>query len=318
MAFDLKPVEKIEILSLQDNFVDLAAFDSTTVVRRALPVKDGEVKCSIGAEHGFSALVTATTRGVERSVLFDFGFSEHGALANADALGVDLNKIEALVLSHGHLDHHGGLVAFVKRLVGRQVQLVLHPTAFRKYRYVKVSDQLRFALPAPDRDAIEKAGAQIVETKGPQPLLGGELLFLGEIPRRTTFERGFPQGYYKDGETEKWDPTEDDSAIVGHVQGKGLVILSGCSHSGIINTLNYAKEVTGVHDVFAVMGGFHLTGAIFEPVINPTVEALKAAGPRYVVPTHCTGRKATMELERQMPGQFLLNMSGTRIVFNGH
>lgn len=316
MTFDLKSVEKIEILSLQDNFVDLAAFDSTSVVRRALPIKDGEVKCSIGAEHGFSALVTVTDRATERSVLFDFGFSKHGALANADALGVALNKIEALVLSHGHLDHYGGLVAFAERLADRKVQLVAHPAAFRKSRYVKLSDQLRFSLPSPDRDAVERSGAEIVEARDPHALLDGELLFLGEIPRRTAFEKGFPQGYYKEGEIEKWDPTEDDSAIVGHVQAKGLVVLSGCAHSGIINTVNYAKEVTGVNDVFAVMGGFHLTGATFEPIISPTVEALKALRPRYVVPAHCTGHKAAMELERQMPEQFLLNMSGTKMVFD--
>lgn len=317
MRLDLQPVEKIEILTLQDNFIDLAAFDSTTVVRRALPVKDGEIKNSIGAEHGFSALVTATVRGAERSILFDFGFSKHGALANADALGVTLSKIEALVLSHGHLDHHGGLAAFAERLAGGKVQLILHPAAFRASRYVKVSDQLRFALPPPDRRAVERTGAQIVETKGPRPLLDGELLFLGEIPRRTAFEKGFPQGYYLEGGIETWDPTEDDSAIVGHVHGKGLVVLSGCSHSGIINTVRYAREVTGVHDMFAVMGGFHLTGAVFEPIISPTVQALKAMRPRYVVPAHCTGRKAVMELERQMPEQFLLNMSGTKMVFAG-
>lgn len=157
-----------------------------------------------------------------------------------------------------------------------------------------------------------------MEAKGPHSLLDGELLFLGEIPRKTAFEKGFPQGYYREGEIEKWDPMEDDSAIVGHVAGRGLVVLSGCAHSGIVNTVNYAREVTGVEDVFVVMGGFHLTGEIFDPIIGPTVEALKELRPRYIVPTHCTGRKAAMELERQMPEQFLLNMSGTTMVFDRH
>jgi len=317
MPFVLESLEKIEILTLQDNFIDLAALDSTPVVQRALPIRDGEVKCSIGAEHGFSALVTTTAQGVERSILFDFGFSKHGALANADALGVTLSQIEALVLSHGHLDHHGGLAAFAERLAGNNIQLILHPAAFRKSRYFKVSDQMRFSLPEPDRHTLEQIGVPIVEVTRPRLLLDGRLLFLGEIPRRTAFEKGFPHGYYEESGVEKWDPTEDDSAIVGHVQGKGLVILSGCSHSGIINMLTYAREITGVNDIFAVMGGFHLTGSIFEPVIGQTVDALKAMRPRYVVPTHCTGRKAAMELERQMPEQFLLNMSGTKMVFDG-
>jgi 7,8-dihydropterin-6-yl-methyl-4-(beta-D-ribofuranosyl)aminobenzene 5'-phosphate synthase len=120
--------------------------------------------------------------------------------------------------------------------------------------------------------------------------------------------------YDEDGQ-EKWDPIEDDTAIVVHVRGKGLVILSGCAHSGIINTVRYAQEVTGVDAVYVVMGGFHLTGADFEPVIEPTVEALRKLDPQYVVPTHCTGRKAIMHIEREMPENFLLNMSGTTMVF---
>lgn len=317
MPGSLQPVEKIEILTLQDNFVDLAALDSTPVVRRALPIRDGELKNSIGAEHGFSALVTVTTQGRERCALFDFGFSERGALTNADALGVALDRIEALVLSHGHLDHHGGLAAFVERLAGRTVELVLHPAAFRELRYLKVSDQLKLHLPAPRRGAVEGSGIRVVTSRTPRALLDGALLFLGEIPRKTAFEKGFARAYYQEGGAEKWDPMEDDSAIVGHVRGKGLVVLSGCAHSGIVNTVNYAREVTGVDEVFVVMGGFHLTGAEFEPLIDPTTRAIRAMRPRYVVPTHCTGRKAVMEMERQMPEQFLLNMSGTRMVFTG-
>lgn len=317
MRFDLQPVAKIEVLTLQDNFIDLAAMDSTPVVQRAFPVKDGAIKNSIGAEHGFSALVTITARGTDRSMLFDFGFSQRGALANADALGVALDGVEAFVLSHGHLDHHGGLAAFIERRGGKEVELILHPAAFRKSRYFKVSDQLKFALPAPNRGAIERTGVHVVETKDPHPLLDNTLLFLGEIPKKTAFEKGLLRLRYEEGGKEKWDPTEDDSAIVGHVGGKGLVVLSGCAHSGIVNTVNYAREVTGVDEIFVVMGGFHLTGADFEPIIDPTALALTAMRPRYVVPTHCTGRKAVMEMERQMPEQFLLNMSGTKMVFAG-
>ena len=121
--------------------------------------------------------------------------------------------------------------------------------------------------------------------------------------------------FYDDEGEEKWDPIEDDTAIVANVKGKGLVILSGCAHAGIINTVRYAKEVTGIDQVFVVMGGFHLTGKDFEPVIEPTVEALKDLSPKYVVPTHCTGRKAIMHIEKEMPEEFLLNMSGTKMVF---
>ena len=95
------------------------------------------------------------------------------------------------------------------------------------------------------------------------------------------------------------------------------MVLSGCAHSGIINTVKYAREITGIDKLYVVMGGFHLTGTDFEPIIEPTAQALRALDPEYVIPAHCTGRKATMHLEKEMPDQFLLNMSGTRMVFEG-
>ena len=151
----------------------------------------------------------------------------------------------------------------------------------------------------------------------PRLLVDGQLLYLGESPKKTSFEKGFPRMYYDEDEHSRWDPIEDDTAVVANVKGKGLVILSGCAHSGIVNTVNYAREITGIDKIYVVMGGFHLSGADFEPIIEPTADALKELNPEYVIPTHCTGRKATMHFEKEMPDQFLLNMSGTRMVFAG-
>ena len=315
MAITLKEVDKVEILTLQDNYIDVAALDSTEVIQRAMPLKDGEIKNSILAEHGFSAVVSVTADNQARNVLFDFGFSEQGAAFNVDALGVDLAGIEALVLSHGHMDHFGGLKALVKKIGKQNLELVLHPGAFKKSRYVKISDELKIGLPSLTREMLQDAGVTAVESAQPRLLLDGELLFLGQIPHKTDFEKGFPAMFYDENGEEKWDPIEDDTAIVAHVRGKGLVVLSGCAHAGIVNTVNYAREVTGVNNVYVVMGGFHLTGAAFEPIIEPTADALKALDPTYIVPTHCTGRKAVMHLEKEMPDKFLLNMSGTKMIF---
>lgn len=93
------------------------------------------------------------------------------------------------------------------------------------------------------------------------------------------------------------------------------MILSGCAHAGIINTILYARKVTGIEKVHAVMGGFHLSGALFEPIIDRTAEELKKLAPRYIIPAHCTGRKAIIRIEKEMPDQFILNMAGTKLTF---
>jgi 7,8-dihydropterin-6-yl-methyl-4-(beta-D-ribofuranosyl)aminobenzene 5'-phosphate synthase len=315
MDVHLKEVDKVEILTLQDNYIDIAAHDGTAIVQRPSSEDASGNRVSILAEHGFSAVVSLTAAGKTRKALFDFGFSATGALQNARSLGVDLAGIEAMVLSHGHMDHHGGLTAFVESLGGKDIELVLHPAAFRGSRYLKLSEERRLRLPSPDRDRLEKAGVRVVPSQTPRSLLCDTLLFLGEVPKRTEFEKGMLKARYEEGGSEKFDPLEDDSAVVAHVKGKGLVVLSGCAHSGIVNTVAYARDVTGVEPVYAVMGGFHLTGADFEPIIGRTTEALKAFNPRYIVPTHCTGRKASMHIERKMPEKFLLNMSGTKMVF---
>jgi 7,8-dihydropterin-6-yl-methyl-4-(beta-D-ribofuranosyl)aminobenzene 5'-phosphate synthase len=107
----------------------------------------------------------------------------------------------------------------------------------------------------------------------------------------------------------------DDQAIVIHIKGRGLIIISGCAHAGIVNTVEYAKKITGVHSVCAVMGGFHLTGPVFEPRINSTIDAMKAANPDYIIPMHCTGWKAINSFMASMPEKCILNTVGTTYVF---
>jgi len=155
-------------------------------------------------------VVSLAAEGKNRKALFDFGFSEQGAFHNAHTLGVDLASIEAMILSHGHMDHHGGLPAFVESLGGKSIELVLHPAAFRASRYIKHSEDRRTRLPSPDRDWLEKAGVRVVQSRTPHSLLDDALLFLGEIPRRTEFEKGMLKARYEEGGAEKFDPIEDD------------------------------------------------------------------------------------------------------------
>jgi len=311
----LAAVDKIEILTLQDNYIEMTAMDDNAIISRAVPLKEGEFRASILAEHGFSALVKTTAAGKTHTLLFDFGFSENGAAQNTKTLGVDMTAVEAIALSHGHSDHTGGMDKMTALIGRKNIPFVVHPSVFKSPRYLKVREEFKINFPKLTRERLEQAGLDVVEAKEPYPLLDRTILFLGEIPRSTDFEKGFPIAHFVENDVEKWDAIEDDTSIVMNLKGKGLVILSGCAHAGIINTILYARKVTGIEKVHAVMGGFHLSGALFEPIIDRTAEELKKLAPRYVIPAHCTGRKAIIRIEKEMPDQFILNMAGTKLTF---
>jgi len=239
--FKLNEVDKLEIWTLEDNYIDLVSGDNSAIVARGMPVKDMQLKNSILAEHGFSAMVTTTTKEKPRTMLFDFGFSEDVVTRNATALGVHLTKVEVATLSHGHMDHFGGLAEVAARIGKNGLGLILHPAAFRRNRYVEPIQGTKTGLPTLEREKVETLGFKITEAKEPLLLLDGDALFLGEIPRRTSFEKGLPNAFYDEREQKVLDLIEDDTAVVMNLGSKGLVVLSGCAHSGIINTVDYAR-----------------------------------------------------------------------------
>jgi len=316
MAVILKEVDKVEVQTLQDNYIDLVSGDDTEMLKRAMPVKGMEVKNSILAEHGFSTLVTVTKGDISQKIIFDFGFSKHGAAFNADAMDLDLTDVEFLILSHGHMDHTGGLEQLAERVGRKGIELVAHPGVFKSPRFIKTPQGIKISFPVFTREQLENADIQAIESKDPYLLLNDMVLFLGEVPRKTEFEKGLPNFFYEENGEEKHDAIEDDTAIVFNIADKGLVIISGCAHAGIINTVIYARELTGVKRIYAVMGGFHLTGPEADLLIELTIEALLDIIPEYIIPTHCTGRTAIMRIEEAMPDNFLLNMSGTKLIFS--
>jgi 7,8-dihydropterin-6-yl-methyl-4-(beta-D-ribofuranosyl)aminobenzene 5'-phosphate synthase len=313
----MNKLDRVEILTLQDNTIDMTATDNNDMIRRAGARVAGEQRRSVLAEHGFSAVVRTTRESRTRTMLFDFGFSEIGAALNARTLGAPMGEIEAIALSHSHGDHMGGFRDLVKMIGKSGIELVVHPAAFRTPRYVKFDGgKSKSQHPPFTKEMIEAVGAKVIATKEPLLMLGGDVLFLGEIPRRTAFETGIPNAYYEERGVEIKDMIDDDTSLVMNLKGKGLCVLSGCAHSGIVNTVNRAREVTGIEKIHVIMGGFHINHAPTDPLVVQTVEALKTFAPRYIVPTHCTGRKSIQEIEAAMPESFLLNMSGTRLTFS--
>jgi 7,8-dihydropterin-6-yl-methyl-4-(beta-D-ribofuranosyl)aminobenzene 5'-phosphate synthase len=293
----------------------MTAMDNNAVISRAAPLKEGEIRASILAEHGFSARVKTTTDGKTHTLLFDFGFSEDGAAKNAATLGVNMSEVEAVALSHGHSDHTGGMDKMTALIGRKNIPFVVHPAAFKSPRYLKLGEESKINFPKLTREMVKQAGLSLVESEKPYSLLDNTILFLGEIPRSSDFEKGFPIAHWQKDGQEVRDAIEDDTSIVMNLKNKGLVILSGCAHAGIVNTVRYAVDVTGIDQVHVVMGGFHLSGPFFEPIIDRTTQELQKFHPAYVIPTHCTGRNAIMAMEKQMPDQFILNMAGTKLTF---
>jgi 7,8-dihydropterin-6-yl-methyl-4-(beta-D-ribofuranosyl)aminobenzene 5'-phosphate synthase len=307
---NLREVERVEITVLVDNYTDLLLVQSTNVVKRAL--------CSppqgFLAEHGFSCLIKTIDGSEEHMVLMDVGISGTCLINNAQLLKIDFNKVEALILSHGHFDHCWGLREMLPKLP-KGIPVVLHPDAFLPRRINFPALKIQIPIPSADENLLREAGAEIRKIREDSMVASGRLLVLGEIDRVTDFEKGMPGAEAEiKGQWVK-DPFTDDRGVAVQIKNKGLVVIGGCSHAGIINTVKHAQKVTGTPKVHAILGGFHLTGPMMEPAIGPTIAETKKIGPDYIVPTHCTGWRAINQFANEMPEQFILSTVGTTYIF---
>ncbi len=296
-----------------DNSIDILAAP-TEFGRRPPLGRDALEGEQLRAEHGYSLAVTVEHGGVRDRVLYDAGLTRDSTAHNLDVLGLDPREFRAMVLSHGHADHHGGLEGLFGR-VGRSLPLVVHPHAWRQRKIVfPTGDEV--ALPPPSHNDLDREGWQVVDERGPSVLLDDTILVTGQIERTTAFEQGFPLQYAR---TEGgWIPDPwvwDDQAIAVHVKGRGLVVLSSCSHAGVINVLRHVRHLTGIDHIHGFVGGLHLTGGLFEPIIPDTIESLVALAPDLVVPGHCTGWKAQHLVAQALPGAFAASNVGTTFSF---
>lgn len=315
----LTPVDGVTVHSIMDNVSDALLANRGPAQRTrgnaraafAMTV-EGLGPDSLQAEHGFSALIDLQVDGARRRVLFDTGVSERGAAENLRRLELDAKDVEAIVLSHGHYDHTMGLHGLTAELGPRNLPLVLHPEAWSRRR-LQIEGRESLELPTLSVSALQGAGFDVVEEEQPSFLLEGRLLITGEVDRTTDFETGMPrQEALHDG---VWSPDpliRDDQAAVLHVRGRGLVVLTGCGHAGIVNIVRHARRLTGIDELYAVMGGFHLPDDAEAEVIPLTCAALGEFAPEVIVPAHCTGWRAVHLLAQLYPDAFIQNAVGTR------
>ncbi len=315
-AFQLEPVDKVEILTLMDNYIDVL-LPGGDIVQRPPLASGGQIPTTtLVAEHGLSLLVTVQRDEETHTVLLDTGWTPVGVIHNMNILGIAPEQIETIVLSHAHMDHTGTLVPLLEQ-TGRPIKLVLHPAAFSSPRYLAFEDGSKLLFPRTlDRGALQEKGAEIILSEGSVAIAEGKVGVTGQVERVTTFEKGLPNAMMeKDGRVVP-DPILDDQALVINLKDKGLVVVAGCSHAGIINTLLHARKITGEDRIYAVFGGFHLSGAFFEPIIEDTIKELKQMEPSVLVPMHCTGWKAIHRFEEEFPGSFILNSVGSKFVLS--
>ncbi len=242
------------------------------------------------AKHGLSFFITATIDDSKVMIMMDTGPSSDALLHNVDALDINLQNVDVIALSHGHYDHTGGLIEALKQ-IKKQVPVIAHPTLFDPK--FKIMPHLKLIGAPVRRSDVESVGGVPLMATGPVKIADG-ITTTGEVPRRTAFEsvRGF---WTVHNRSFLEDMMLDDQSLVIDVEDKGLVVVAGCAHSGIINTINHAQKITANSRVYAVLGGFHLNSANDER-IQATVDELEKLDPHFVGPCHCTGKKATKKI----------------------
>ena len=318
----LEPVDGMSITVLMDNVTDMLMPDQGPAHRKrpgpddgtlaSATMLSGQVGEAMRAEHGLSLLISVRKDMTEHHLLYDAGVTPDGMVENMRRLQVDPHDLEAIVCSHGHFDHTAGLDGLIRQLGRVSLPVLLHPDFWYRRR-VRLPGQEPSEIPTTSRSALEGAGFTIVEDRHPSFIFDGSVLVTGEVDRTTGYEPGFPMQDAWKGD--RWEPDPlvlDDQAVVIHVRDRGLVVISGCGHAGIVNITRYARRLTGVQEINAVVGGFHLNGPVFEPIIPRVCEDLRDMEARYVVPAHCTGWRAHQALAQTFGDGYLPSCVGTR------
>ena len=262
-------LQSVTVEILVDNFFDIFEPSKPGMVERAVL---GRMPKPLLAAHGLAMLVTLAQNGRQTRILVDTSNSPLSFFNNLEALGHKVEEIDALFISHGHPDHYGGLMELMQRR-GPGLPVYLHQDCY--YPKLLVTPRGRVGPFALVRDNLVAGGAEIHENQGPV-LLQDLALLTGTVETTTSYEKPLPGFKRVVQGTEEPDPFSDEQALVMNVEGKGLVVIGGCSHPGIVNMTKYAQKLTGVNQVATIIGGFHLTAG-GDDLINGTIKGKNLA-----------------------------------------
>jgi 7,8-dihydropterin-6-yl-methyl-4-(beta-D-ribofuranosyl)aminobenzene 5'-phosphate synthase len=322
----MRAVDRLEVLVLVDNVTDSLSTTPKNVVAEwpglvtagRMTTLSGEAICR--AHHGLSLLLTAHIGDARHTLLFDAGPEGATLVRNAAILGVDFGAVEAIVLSHGHWDHGGGLLAAIGAVTERRpesrVPCFVHPGMFGQRASQRPDGVLIAQEPVPGPDRLAAAGADVRSTREPQTV-ADVFHVSGEIPRVTPYETGLPGHVQRSADGRSWEPDPlimDERFVAVHVKGRGQFVFSACSHAGIVNVLTHARQAWPSVGLYGAMGGLHLSGST-EKIIPDTVADLKRFGLSVLAPGHCTGWRALSLLAREFGEELVPSAVGKRYTF---
>ncbi|KAJ5572649.1 hypothetical protein N7450_009633 [Penicillium hetheringtonii] len=337
LDLQLQEVDSLEAIVIVDNELDpmsppapdtvqvlgnlghIAMRNDANLTDRGGASKEMRMEDICCSAHGLSILVMATKGEKKHSVLFDVGPEEDVWERNVNRLRPNLSSIEVIQLSHWHRDHSGGLLRAIKMIKeSRSDDLVVdvHPDR-PTYRGIALPETIISLQADPTFEEIEHSGARVEKNDKPHTVLEDYFLVSGEIPRVTPYETGLLNAVRYDPEENDWFSDEmiaDERFLACNLKGKGLVVFTGCSHAGVVNTAKNAVQLGGGAPLHCVVGGYHLS--MSEPTqVQSTVADLKRLDPAVLMPGHCTGWRAKFAIERAMPGTMVPCTVGTKIIF---
>jgi 7,8-dihydropterin-6-yl-methyl-4-(beta-D-ribofuranosyl)aminobenzene 5'-phosphate synthase len=273
---------------------------------------NAEFNSSFLAQHGLSILLNITTKNVERNILLDTGSTADTILYNMNILGLKPDSIDMIFLTHCHHDHTGGLTGLLKA-INKKVPVIAHPSIFRETYDFRPSLQVYDDMTeANSKQAIINNKGRLVLIDEPFNLMDG-VISTGEVERTIDYEEPGVESYnIKDGKIVR-DTIRDDMSLILNIKNKGLFIVTGCSHAGIINILKHSMKITGINRIYGVIGGFHLISATDER-INKTISLFQEMDIELVLGGHCTGFNALSKMSNELGEKFRCLHSGLTYV----
>ena len=254
-------------------------------------------------QHGVSFLLEGVSEGNTKRILVDVGQNSDALLSNMQTMGISPSIANAIVLTHCHYDHTQGIARMLREINKKDVPVIAHPSIFRLHFITQPYPRHVGIMQGDSKVEIEKAGGSLSLTKDPFIIMPG-IMTTGEVKRRTEFEEVRIELKTIENEMVIDDLMLDDISVIANIKDKGLVIVTGCSHAGIINIANQAIEVSGVNKIEGIIGGLHLVEAP-DTAIRRTVEELSKLNVAWISAGHCTGFKAQVELHHIFKERFL-------------